>query len=153
MGWPWDGSSSVSFSRFTYGVYKQNSTLVCLNAKMPNKGISVDISPFYGTLNENQLLRTQQNQEGDTDIPFLLSGYTYFWQEIRCRFSKPPNESIPVDFPPIYLRYIERKSAIIIEGTTKPRGGGYRYTVYCHGIPLSGKNTISLFILTEFFTT
>ena len=48
------------------------------------------------------------------------------------------------------LRYIERKSAI--EGTTKQRGG-YRYTFYCHGIPLSGKNTMSLFILTWFLST
>ena len=48
------------------------------------------------------------------------------------------------------LRYINRKSAIA--GTIKPRGG-YRYTVYCHGIPISGKNTISLDILTEFFMT
>ena len=66
--------------------------------------------------------------------------------KIRCLNSK---------LPKIYRwisassRYIERKSAI--EGEAKPREG-YRYTVYCHGIPLSGKNTMSFFILTEFLT-
>ena len=45
------------------------------------------------------------------------------------------------------LWYIERNSAT--EGTTKP-GGEYRYTVYCHGIPLSDQNTLSLPFLLGF---
>ena len=48
------------------------------------------------------------------------------------------------------LRYIERKSAL--ESTTKPRGG-YRYTVYCHGIPLSGKRYDVTFFLLRFIRT
>ena len=44
---------------------------------------------------------------------------------------------------PLSLRYSERKSAI--ESTTKPRGG-YRYTVYCHGIPLSDKKNDVAFL-------
>ena len=65
----------------------------CCNSKLPNKGIRWIFRKFCGTLNENQLFRTQQNQEGDTD------------------------------------------------------------TVYCHGIPLYGKNTMSIFNLTQFLTT
>ena len=38
---------------------------------------TVYLSPFYGTLNENQLLKAQQNQEGDTDIPFTVSVYRF----------------------------------------------------------------------------
>ena len=35
----------------------------------------MDFPLVYGTLNENQPLRAQQNQEGDTDIPGIpLSG-------------------------------------------------------------------------------
>ena len=41
--------------RFTYGVYKQNSKLVCRNLKMPNNGVPVDFPSVYGTLNENSL--------------------------------------------------------------------------------------------------
>ena len=67
----------------------QNSKLVCLDEKLPNRGIPVDFVPVYGTLNENQLLlKAQQNQEGDI-IPFILSPHTSFWRKIRCRFSKP----------------------------------------------------------------
>ena len=47
-----------------------------------------------------------------------------------------PKKGIPVDFPSVYGTMNEKSA---IEGTTKPRGG-YRYTVYCHGISLSGKN-------------
>ena len=37
-----------TFLRFAKGVYQQNSKLVCLNPKMPNKGIPVDFPPVYG---------------------------------------------------------------------------------------------------------
>ena len=94
----------------------------------------MDFPPVYGTLNENQLLRAQQNQEGDTDFYRLLSRYTSFWQKHdvlvqNCQINVYRGFSASI-------RYIERKSAI--DGTTKPRGE-YRYTVYCHGMPLSGK--------------
>ena len=36
--------------------------------KTAKQRYTVDFSPVYGTLNENRLLRSQQNQE-DTDIP------------------------------------------------------------------------------------
>ena len=42
---------------------------------------TVDFPPVYGILNENKILRVQQNQEGDTNIPFTvgipLSGKIY----------------------------------------------------------------------------
>ena len=62
----------------------------------------MDFTPVYGTLNEIQLLRAQ-NQKGDNDIYRLLS---------RQRYTGVFYAS---------LRYIERNSAI--EGTTKLRGG------------------------------
>ena len=34
-------------------------------------------SPVYGTLHENQLLRAQQNHEGDTDLPFAVTVYLF----------------------------------------------------------------------------
>ena len=42
----------------------------------------MDLPPDYGTLNENQLLRAQQNEEGVTNIYRLLSRYTSIWQKI-----------------------------------------------------------------------
>ena len=45
----------------------------------------VDFRPVYGTLNETQLLRAQQNQAGSTDIPFTVTVYL-FPTKIRCRF-------------------------------------------------------------------
>ena len=49
--------------------------------KYTKKKYTVDFTPVYGTLNENKLLRAQQNQEEDTNtvschgLPF--SGKTY----------------------------------------------------------------------------
>ena len=37
--------------------------------KTAKQRYTVDFPPVYGTLKENQLLRAQINQEGDTDIP------------------------------------------------------------------------------------
>ena len=44
---------------------------------MPNKGIPWIFAQFNGTLNENKLLRAQQNQEGDTNIPFTVTVYLF----------------------------------------------------------------------------
>ena len=98
----------------------------------------MNFTPVYGTLNENQLriyvLRAQQNQEGDSDLFHLLSWYTSFWLKHDIAFQTCQTK--------LYrgfsasLRHIERKSAI--EGITKP-SGGYRYNIYYHGKPLSGK--------------
>ena len=50
----------------------------------------VDFPPVYVALNENQLVRAQQNQKGDTDIiPITVTVYL-FLAKIRCRFSKMP---------------------------------------------------------------
>ena len=45
--------------------------------KTAEKRYTVDFTPVYGTLDENQLLRAQQNQEGDTDIPFTVPVYLF----------------------------------------------------------------------------
>ena len=96
----------------------------------------MDFTPVYGTLNENQLL-AQQSQE-DTDIPFAVTVYLFLAKNTMLLFKTA--ERYIGGFS-ASLRFIERNSAI--EGTAKPRGR-YRYTVYCHGIPLSGKITMSL---------
>ena len=70
-----------------------------------------------------------------------LSRYTSFWQKNKMSLFKTAKQRYTGIFF-ASLRYIERESAI--ESRTKRRGG-YRYTVYCHGIPLSGDNTMSLF--------
>ena len=65
----------------------QNSKLVCLKFKNTKKRYTGGFPPVYGTLNENQLylFRAQQNQEGDTDMPFTVTVYR-FNAKIRCRF-------------------------------------------------------------------
>ena len=73
---------------------------------------------FCVTLNENQVLRAQQNQEGGTDMYRLLSRYTSFWQKCDVLLQNPQTRVYRWFFA--ILRYIERKSAI--EGT-KTRDG------------------------------
>ena len=90
-------------------------------------------SPVYGTLNENKLLRAQQNQEGDTDTVTVY----FFLSKLRCRFSKLPKKGIPWILRQ-FTALNENNSPGIMEGTTKPRGG-YQYPVCCQGVPLSGK--------------
>ena len=61
--------------------------LSCRFSKLPKNGIPSIFRqftvrpPVYGTLNENKLLRVQQNQEGDTNTVYChgrpLSGKTY----------------------------------------------------------------------------
>ena len=43
--------------------------------KNAKQSYTVDFPPVYGKLNENKLLRAQQNQEGDTNIPFTVTVY------------------------------------------------------------------------------
>ena len=96
--------------------------------------------PVYGTLNEESavegILKPQQNHEGDTDT-------TSFWQKYDVSFhvaSKLPNKGIPLIsrqftvHPPVYGTLNDNKTK-----------GGYRYTVYCHGIPLYGKKYYVVF--------
>ena len=47
---------------------------------------TVDFSPVYGTLYENQLLRAQQNQEGDADIPFTVTVYLFMAKNATSLF-------------------------------------------------------------------
>ena len=62
---------------FTVTVYLFQAKIMCVFWKLPNKGILVYFSPVYGTLNENQLLRLQQNQEGDTDISCTVTVHLF----------------------------------------------------------------------------
>ena len=94
----------------------------------------MDFPPVCGTLNENQLLRAQQNQEGDSDIYRLLSRCTSFHQKydvliINCQIK------VYRGFLPVYGTLNENQ---LLRAQKKTKRG-YRYTVYCHGIPLSGK--------------
>ena len=91
-------------------------------------------------------MRAKQNQEGDDDIPYTVTVYPFLAKYTTPLFKTTQQRYIGGLYAS--LRYIEGKLAV--EGTTKPRGG-YRYTVYRHGILISGKNTISLFILTLVF--
>ena len=77
-------------------------------------------------------MRAHQNQEGDTDIPFAVTVHLFLAKNTMSLFRTTKQRYTGGFYAS--LRYIERKSAI---GTTKPRG--YRYTVCCHGVPLSGK--------------
>ena len=99
----------------------------------------MDFTSVYG-IYENQLLKAQQNQEAGTDIPFTVTVYLFLAKNKMSLFKTAKQRYTGIFFAS--LRYIERESAI--ESRTKRRGG-YRYTVYCHGIPLSGDNTMSLF--------
>ena len=65
---------------------------------------------------------------------------SHVYNGIRCRFSNCQTKVYRLFLA--ILRYVKRKPAI--EGTTKPRGG-YRYTVYCLGIPLYGKKYDAVF--------
>ena len=94
----------------------------------------MDFTPVYGTLNENQLLTANQNQERDIGILFDVTVYLFLAKNTIPLF-KTANQEVYRSFPPS-LQYIEEKLAV--EGRTKSRGG-YRYTVYCHDIPLYGK--------------
>ena len=70
---------------------------------MSNNGIPVYFASLRYIERKTQLLRAQQNQEGDTDI---ITVYL-FVAKIRCRFSKLSNKGIR-GFS-ASLRYIERK--------------------------------------------
>ena len=52
----------------------QNSKLVFIKKRQT---YTVYFPPVRGALNENQLLRAQQNQEGDTDISFTVTVYLF----------------------------------------------------------------------------
>ena len=110
----------------------------------------MEFPPVYGTLNENQLLRAQQNQKRDTNIYRLLPRYTSisFWQKHNVlvqNFQKKVYHGFLAS-----LRYVERKSAL--EVTTKQRGG-YLYSLLSRHSFFLVKNTILTFILTWFVTT
>ena len=62
----------------------------------------------------------------------IMSRYTYFWQKHYVAFQNC--QRYTVDFPPVYGILNENK----LLRAQLPRGG-YQYTVYCLGIPLSGK--------------
>ena len=71
---------------FTVTVYLFLAKLWCLYSKLANKRIPVDFPPFYCILNENQLLRAQQNQEGNIDIPSTVTVYLFLAKSV-CRFN------------------------------------------------------------------
>ena len=73
----------------------------CLNSKLPYKGVPVDFPPFYGTLNENELLMAQQIKRAIPVFTVYYHGIPLL-AKVRCINSKLPNKGIPVDFPPVY---------------------------------------------------
>ena len=46
----------------------------------------MDFPPVYGTENENQLLRAQQNQEGDTDTRFTVKVHLFLEKNAMSLF-------------------------------------------------------------------
>ena len=91
---------------------------------------------------------TTKPRGGHRYLPFAVTVYLVL-TKTRCLNLKKCQKRYTGGFYSS-LWYIERKLAN--EGTTKPRGGD-RYTVYCYGIPLSGKTFDIIFLLTEFLTT
>ena len=79
----------------------QNSKLVCLKFKNTKKRYTGGFPPVYGTLNENQLLRAQQNQEGNTDISFTVTVYLFLAKNTIPLF-KTAKQSYTVHFRPVY---------------------------------------------------
>ena len=110
---------------------------------MPNNGIPVDFTAVYGTLNESQLLRAQQNQEGDTDT---VTVYLFLAKNTVSLF-KTAKQRYTVDFTPDYGTLNENqllKAQQIQEGDTDIPCAA---TVYC----VIAKYTTSLLILSVFF--
>ena len=108
--------------------------------KTAKQRYTVDFTPVFGTLNENKLLRAQQNQEGDTDT---ITVYL-FLATIRCRFSK--KQTYAVDFPPVYGTLNEKKLLRAQQNQEGDTNIPFTVTVYL----FLAKNTMSLFILTWF---
>ena len=125
-------------------MYKQNSKLVLIQ-KSHAKVYGV-FSASLRYIEQKSAIRAQQNLEGGYRYYRLVSRYTFFWQKYDVSIQKRQIKVYRV-FPAI-LRYIERKSTI--EGPTKRRGG-YRYTVYRHRIPFSGKKCNVAFHFDLFF--
>ena len=103
----------------------------------------MDCPPVYGTLNENQLVKAQQNQEGDNDIPFTVTIYL-FLAKIRFLTSKMPNNGIPVDFTPVYGTLNESQLWRAKQNKEGDIDIPFTVSVYL----FLAKNTMSLFILT-----
>ena len=107
------GQPAVVFMMLTPYVYLgrlKTQLQAYLNSKMPNKGIPMDFPLVYGTLNENQLLRAQQNQRG-------RYRYTVYCHSIPLsRKNTMPllkiAKGMPVDLPPART-YVQRKSAVV----------------------------------------
>ena len=105
----------------------------------------MDFSPVYSTLNENQLLRAQQNEE-DTNIYRLLSRYTYFWQKYDVSIQNGlTNKCTPVDFSPFYGTLNENQ--LLRAKQNQEKGDtDTPFTVTVYLFP----SKMSLFNLTEF---
>ena len=105
----------------------------------------MDFPPVYGTLNENRLVRV--NQEGDTDIYRYLYGIPLSGKSTMSEF-KTAKQRYTVDFPLVYGTLNEHhllKAQQHQEGDTDIP---FTVTVY-----FLGKNTMSLFFLTRFLRT
>ena len=118
---------------------------------MPNNGVYRNILPVYGTLNEKvsyafeSILKAQQNQEEDTDTVTVY----LFLAKIRCRsfcFSNCQKKVYRVFFIPCIFRQFTVHSPIYgtlnenkLLSRAQQNQEGDTNTVYCHGIPLSGK--------------
>ena len=87
----------------------------------------MDFTPVYGTLNENQLLKVPGPAKP-------RGGYRHV--SFTCHDIPLSGKNTTVDFPPVdgtsnEFQLLTQQSQ---EGDTDIPG-----TVYCHGIPLSGK--------------
>ena len=59
---------------------------VCLNFQKAKNGIPLIYQPDYGTLASLRYIQQQQNQEGDTDVPFTVTVYRLMAKK-NSRFS------------------------------------------------------------------
>ena len=126
----------------------QNSKLVCLKFKNTKKRYTGGFPPVYGTLNENQLLRAQQNQEGNTDISFTVTVYLFLAKNTMSLF-RTAKQRYTVDFTPVYGTLNENQLLRAQQNQEGDTDLPFTVTVY----RFIAKNAMSLLILSEFLTT
>ena len=107
---------------------------------MPTNGIPVNFESLRYIERKNQPLRPQQNQEGIATlsryIPLSTKSTMSLFQTAKQRYTEY--------FTPVYgtsavLRYMNENKLLRAQNEE-----GDTNTVYCHGIPLSGKTCVSL---------
>ena len=134
------GLGLVLYSLGLPRVSNLNSKLVLISKCQTT--VHRNILPVYGTFDEKSaikgILKAQQNQAGDTDTVTVY----LFLAKIPCLSWFSKCQTTLDHWFPASLRYISQFT--VHSTTTKPRVG-YRYTVYCHGIPLDGNKYVEVF--------